>query len=166
MNTKDEYRSPRMTIACIAGGVVYMPMRQLVAFLCAEKFVCSFTVTMIRNFACLFAVFSQLHHPNIVHFYGAGVPPNLFYVMELCQRSLFDLLHHCRRSICTHERVKMAVRGQEAMLYEVSLTGRGMRNTNNIIGNIMDVMIRHAHSCSFQPILANSAIAGSQHIVE
>lgn len=94
-------------------------------------------IIMTSNFAYLFAVFSQLHHPNIVHFYGAGVPPNLFYVMELCQRSLFDLLHHCRRSIGTHERVKMAVRRQEQPKFymEVSSTGKGMGNTKKIVGN-------------------------------
>ncbi|CAM9305926.1 unnamed protein product, partial [Laminaria digitata] len=63
-------------------------------------------------------VLSQLHHPNIVHFYGACmVPPHLFYVMELCQRSLFDLLHNCRRDIGTRERVEMALDVSKSMEY-------------------------------------------------
>ncbi|CAM9099857.1 unnamed protein product [Ascophyllum nodosum] len=63
-------------------------------------------------------VLSQLRHPNIVHLYGACmVPPNLFYVMELCQRSLFDLLHNCRRDIGTRERVTMALDVSRALNY-------------------------------------------------
>lgn len=54
---------------------------------------------------------SQLDHPNIVRLLGACMtPPHLFYVMELCERSLFDVLHACRRPISTTERVAMAVR--------------------------------------------------------
>lgn len=78
---------------------------------------CTVARALIMIFPCgcpALAPRSQLHHPNIVHFYGASmVPPNLFYVMELCQRSLFDLLHNCRRDITTRERVKMAVRYQK-----------------------------------------------------
>jgi serine/threonine protein kinase len=39
-------------------------------------------------------VMSKLDHPNIVSFLGACMtPPNLCFVMELCDQSLFDMLH-------------------------------------------------------------------------
>lgn len=102
-------------------------------------------------------MFSQLHHPNIVHFYGAGVPPNLFYVMELCQRSLFDLLHHCRRSLCKNERVKMAVRRQEEDAHKsvIHTYHRGMESSKNIVGNENRVNTSGV-GVELEPILAGS----------
>ena len=39
-------------------------------------------------------VMSKLRHSNIVEFIGASMtPPNLCFVMELCETSLFSLLH-------------------------------------------------------------------------
>ena len=37
---------------------------------------------------------SKLNHPNVVDFYGACMKaPNLCFVMELCEMSLFTMLH-------------------------------------------------------------------------
>lgn len=77
-------------------------------------------------------MFSQLRHPNIVHFYGAGVPPSLFYVMELCQRSLFDLLHICRRALDTRQRVAIAVRRHENPRVHVCVNRRVTVKTENL----------------------------------
>ncbi|CAM9271886.1 unnamed protein product, partial [Sphacelaria rigidula] len=61
---------------------------------------------------------SQLDHPNIVHLHGACMtPPRLFYVMELCEMSLFHLLHQCRRCIATKARVRMALDISRSMAY-------------------------------------------------
>eukprot|EP00903_Cladosiphon_okamuranus_P019661 g18074.t1 len=72
---------------------------------------------LTREYVDELLILSQLHHPNIVHFHGAGVPPSLFYVMELCERSLFDLLHVCRRALNTRQRVAMALDVSKAMGY-------------------------------------------------
>lgn len=54
---------------------------------------------------------SKLHHPNIVSIFGACIqPPNLFFVMELCEESLFHLLHQSGASIGLREQLQMAVR--------------------------------------------------------
>ncbi|CAM9591456.1 unnamed protein product [Scytosiphon promiscuus] len=74
--------------------------------------------TQKREFQDEVLVLSQLRHPNIVHFFGACLdPPHLFFVMELCQGSLFDLLHHCRRSIGFREQIRMALDVSRAMVY-------------------------------------------------
>ena len=45
-------------------------------------------------------VMAELRHPNVVALLGASMtPPKLFFVMELCKRSLFDLVHHSRKEI-------------------------------------------------------------------
>jgi serine/threonine protein kinase len=55
-------------------------------------------------------VMSKLKHSNIVKFLGACMkPPNLFFVMEMCSCSLFDLLHHQKQNISIKECVRMAV---------------------------------------------------------
>ena len=44
-------------------------------------------------------VMSELQHPNIVTLLGACMnPPNLCFVMELCETSLFELLHRNRNT--------------------------------------------------------------------
>mmetsp|Transcript_38447 Transcript_38447/g.65463 ORF Transcript_38447/g.65463 Transcript_38447/m.65463 type:complete len:124 (+) Transcript_38447:1-372(+) len=47
-------------------------------------------------------VMSSMDHPNIVRFLGANLnPPNLCFVMELCDASLFDMLHRQRAEFST-----------------------------------------------------------------
>eukprot|EP00752_Nemacystus_decipiens_P011886 g10539.t1 len=72
---------------------------------------------LTREYVDELLVLSQLHHPNIVRFHGAGIPPSLFYVMELCERSVFDLLHVCPRALHTRQRVAMALDVSKAMGY-------------------------------------------------
>lgn len=56
-------------------------------------------------------VMSKLKHSNIVTFIGACMtPPNLCFVMERCQCSLFQLLHVDRISLSDRDIVQMAVR--------------------------------------------------------
>lgn len=55
-------------------------------------------------------IMSRVRHSNIVKFIGACMtPPNLFFVMELCECSLFDCLHHQRQQFPPKEIVRMAV---------------------------------------------------------
>ena len=39
-------------------------------------------------------VMSSLNHPNVVELFAANVkPPKMLFIMELCDRSLYQLLH-------------------------------------------------------------------------
>lgn len=64
-------------------------------------------------------VMSQLDHPNIVTFCGACMrPPNLCFVMERCETSLFSLLHYTGRvQLSPYERTRMAADVAAAMGY-------------------------------------------------
>ena len=56
-------------------------------------------------------VMSRVKHSNIVSFLGACMtPPHLFFVMEMCEGSLFDTLHVARERVSEREAVRMAVR--------------------------------------------------------
>lgn len=56
-------------------------------------------------------VMSKVKHSNIVGFYGACMtPPNLCFVMELCQCSLYHLLHVDRVRFSARENIQMAVK--------------------------------------------------------
>jgi serine/threonine protein kinase len=55
-------------------------------------------------------VMSKLNHSNIVKFMGASMtPPNLCFVMEICDCSLHDLLHVSRQRLSDYEMTQMAV---------------------------------------------------------
>ncbi len=63
-------------------------------------------------------VMSQLQHENIVSFLGASMtPPHLCFVMELCNASLFAMLHEQRAAFTTYERVQVACDVAAAMNY-------------------------------------------------
>ena len=64
-------------------------------------------------------VMSQLDHPNIVAFKGACMaPPDLCFVMERCETSLFTLLHYSGTAeLSTYERARMAADVAAAMAY-------------------------------------------------
>ena len=63
-------------------------------------------------------VMSQLEHENVVSFLGASMtPPNLFFVMELCDASLFNMLHEQHAAFTTYERVQIACDVAAAMEY-------------------------------------------------
>lgn len=67
-------------------------------------------------------VMSKVRHSNIVTFLGACmVPPNLCFVMEMCEASLFALLHENRLKFTSHEKMQMAVDVGSAMEYLHSL---------------------------------------------
>lgn len=67
-------------------------------------------------------VMSKLNHSNIVAFYGACMtPPNLCFVMELCECSVFDILHINRERITDNECVRIATDVACAMEYLHSL---------------------------------------------
>lgn len=60
----------------------------------------------------------HLDHPNVVKFLGACVkPPNMCIVMELCQYSMFHLLHNTRTPLPQETLVDMAAQTASAMAY-------------------------------------------------
>jgi serine/threonine protein kinase len=55
-------------------------------------------------------VMSKLNHSNIVKFLGASMtPPNLCFIMELCDTSLFQILHIDRIKLSIPEKFQAAV---------------------------------------------------------
>ena len=52
---------------------------------------------------------SKLSHSNIVRFMGASmVPPNLCFVMELCEDSLYNQLHNKRLNFSEYDIIRLA----------------------------------------------------------
>lgn len=67
-------------------------------------------------------VMSKVKHSNIVSFLGACMtPPNLCFVMELCEKSVFEILHIERENISVAESVRIATDVAYAMEYLHSL---------------------------------------------
>eukprot|EP00968_Pinguiococcus_pyrenoidosus_P006248 scaffold427_cov263-Pinguiococcus_pyrenoidosus.AAC.12 len=63
-------------------------------------------------------VLSSLSHPNIVKFLGAVTsPPNLCFAMELCDASLFHVLHEEKRRMSAYRKVEIAAEVAEALSY-------------------------------------------------
>jgi serine/threonine protein kinase len=55
-------------------------------------------------------VMSRVNHSNIVEFLGACMtPPNLCFIMELCESSLFNILHVDRIKLSYVEKYQAAV---------------------------------------------------------
>mmetsp|Transcript_12146 Transcript_12146/g.15907 ORF Transcript_12146/g.15907 Transcript_12146/m.15907 type:complete len:350 (+) Transcript_12146:107-1156(+) len=83
---------------------------------------------------------SALQHPNIVEFIGACMePPDLFFVMELCNASLFDLLHNQRAQFCLKDKIAMAIDIAKAMQYlhnrDPCIIHRDLKSMNLLMSN-------------------------------
>lgn len=67
-------------------------------------------------------IMSKLKHSNIVEFIGACMtPPNLCYVMELCDSSLFQLLHVDKVQLSDYDIIQIAIDIGSALEYLHSL---------------------------------------------
>eukprot|EP00957_Ditylum_brightwellii_P043450 3294207-Ditylum_brightwellii.AAC.1 len=106
----------------------------------------SITLELREEFINELLIMSQMHHPNIVNFFGAStIPPNLFFVMELCQCSLFDLLHKrqeplsLQRYLETSERVRLCLETARGMQYLHSrcpcVVHRDLKSHNILLGS-------------------------------
>lgn len=63
-------------------------------------------------------IMSKLNHPNVVDFYGACMKaPNLCMVMELCEMSLFTLLHQTTEELGPKRLTNMLIGVAQAMHY-------------------------------------------------
>lgn len=68
-------------------------------------------------------VMSKMKHANVVTFLGACMtPPNWCFVMELCETSLFNVLHVNQETFSDHDKVQMAVDIGSAFEYLHSFT--------------------------------------------
>jgi len=64
--------------------------------------------SLMQEFTDELLVMASLDHPNVVAFYGASLqPPHLCLAMELCDGSLYDLLHRDRAKLSTYERLQV-----------------------------------------------------------
>ena len=63
-------------------------------------------------------IMSKLSHSNIVSFLGASmVPPNLCFVMELCEDSLYEQIHKKRFNFSEYDIIRIATDIAYAMEY-------------------------------------------------
>lgn len=68
----------------------------------------------MQEFTDELLVMASLDHPNVVAFYGASLrPPHLCLAMELCDGSLFDLLHRDRAKLSTYERLQVNTKNEK-----------------------------------------------------
>lgn len=75
-----------------------------------------------REFMNELLVMSRLDHSNIVQFKGACVtPPNMCFVMEMCDSNLDQMLHVERDPISDYDKIQMAIDIAQAMEYLHSL---------------------------------------------
>lgn len=67
-------------------------------------------------------VMSKVNHSNIVAFLGASmIAPNYFFVMELCDKSVFEILHVNKEYMSEHEAIRCVTDVGYAMEYLHSL---------------------------------------------
>lgn len=77
------------------------------------------------------SVMAQLEHPNVVRLLGASLSPP-FLVMELCERSLHDIIHKDDRS----DKVRMAKQIAQGMSY---LHGQGVVHRDLKPHNVLEL---------------------------
>ena len=106
-------------------------------------------------------VMSKVRHSNIVTFLGACmVPPNLCFVMEMAEASLFNLLHEDRLKFTIHETMQMAVDVGSAMEYLHSLKP-AIIHRDLKSHNILRTMDGKLKVCDFGLVNVKNAQAGT-----
>ena len=71
-----------------------------------------------REFMDELHVMSSLSHPNVVELFAVNIkPPKLFFIMELCDRSLYQLLHLTQEHISMEKMIEMATGFANGMEY-------------------------------------------------
>ena len=106
-------------------------------------------------------VMSKVKHSNIVHFLGACMtPPNLCFVMEMCECSLYQLLHVDRVNFSSKECVVMATDIASAMEYlhaqVPSIIHRDLKSHNVLRASNGSLKI-----CDFGLVMIKSTTAGT-----
>jgi serine/threonine protein kinase len=107
-------------------------------------------------------VMSQVKHSNIVTFLGASmVPPNLCFVMELCDNSLYNILHENREQFSDHDIIQMAVDIGSAMEYLHSLKPAIIHRdlkSHNVLRSSDDGRLK---ICDFGLVKCKNTLAGT-----
>jgi serine/threonine protein kinase len=91
-----------------------------------------------REFMDELHVMSSLSHPNIVELFAVNVkPPKLFFIMELCDRSLYQLLHLTKEHISIDKLIHMATGFASGMQYlhgkKPSIIHRDIKSQNILL---------------------------------
>eukprot|EP01038_Epipyxis_sp_PR26KG_P004553 gene4553-6425_t len=106
-------------------------------------------------------VMSKVKHTNIVSFLGACMtPPNLCFIMELCECSLFQLLHQDRMKYSNHEALQMAIDVGSAMEYLHSLSPAIIHRDLKSL-NILRAFNGRLKLCDFGLVKVRNATAGT-----
>jgi serine/threonine protein kinase len=113
---------------------------------------------------------SKLSHPNIVCLLGGCIkPPDQFMVMELCDTSLFDVLHHSKagQSVFLKPAEKLGIAGDVARagsyLHRMKppITHRDIKSANVLLSNVGGEMV--AKLCDFGLVGEKAARAGTAY---
>lgn len=106
-------------------------------------------------------ILSKLRHPNIVDFYGAAMkPPNLCFVMELCQYSVFTLLHQTSEELNPKQMCNMLVGVASAMWYlhtrKPQVIHRDIKSANVLVADDGKLKL-----CDFGLVSTKITVAGT-----
>jgi serine/threonine-protein kinase CTR1 len=109
-------------------------------------------------------IMSQLDHPNIVKLYGASMKaPNLCIVMELCEMSLFQLLHNTNQQLSTRQKVDMLMGTASSMHYlhtrKPPIIHRDLKSHNLLVAETQDSF--EVKLCDFGLVRTKVTAAGT-----
>lgn len=106
-------------------------------------------------------VMSKLKHPNIVEMFGACTrPPKFCMVLELCESSLFEVLHNSRHSLSEKQLLGMQIELASAMEYlhdqSPAIIHRDIKSHNVLVSEGF-----HIKLCDFGLVSTNVTAAGT-----
>lgn len=113
-----------------------------------------------KDFLDELLVMSQISHSNIVNLIGACTTPSLFFVMELCETSLFQLLHVDKVNFTVKEDFQVCIDVGCAMEYLHSLSPAIIHRdlkSHNILRSFSGVY----KLCDFGQVKVKNTMAGT-----
>ena len=107
-------------------------------------------------------VMSKLKHPNIVQLLGACMkPPKLFFVMELCGMSLFQLLHLTDTKVTVKKRLKYLIDTAAALKYLHGLRPKIVHRDINSLNCLLHEESGGVKVCDFGLVSTRKKEAGT-----
>lgn len=98
-------------------GIIYSGSYKSKTVALKTLFSSSYSPEEEQEFMDELLVMSRLKHSNIVSFIGACMtPPNRFFVMELCETSLYNILHESNHRLTKLDCVQAAVSSSHSLL--------------------------------------------------